>query len=78
MRVKSAAGHGNGESVLSIASASFDALVAENALGVIANVEIIVDLYGLMDIGRIVSVAVKPRFVAPHVRLGLWSRGQID
>src|SRR6266404_575946 len=42
VRGKSAARHGDGESILRIHAAGFHALVAENALGVIADVEIVV------------------------------------
>src|SRR5262245_38109237 len=58
MRLKSTTGDGNGECVLSIASASFDALVTKNAFGVIANVQIIVDLHGSMHVGGSTSVPV--------------------
>ena len=41
---EAASGDGDGEGVLRIHAASFHALVAENALGVIAHVEVVIDL----------------------------------
>ena len=47
MRVESAAGHGDGKRVLVIRPAGLHALVAEYALAVVADVQIIVELYRL-------------------------------
>ena len=43
-RVEAAAGDGDGEGVLPLVAAGVDALVTEDALGVVAHVEVVVDL----------------------------------
>src|SRR6266850_7124295 len=54
--IESAAGDGNGECVLRIASASFDAFITKDALRVVAHVEIVVDLHGLVHRSRVASI----------------------
>ena len=47
MSVEAAAGDGNGKRILRVGAAGFDALIAENALRIVAYVKRIVDLYRL-------------------------------
>ncbi len=47
--VESPPGNGNSEGVLGIFATGFDALVAENALGVITHIEGVIDLHRLMN-----------------------------
>jgi hypothetical protein len=61
----------NGESVLGVGAAGLDALVAKNALGIIADVEIIVDLHRLMHIGGLASEPFRMRVVPLDVWLRL-------
>src|SRR5262249_47408320 len=54
--VEAPAGHRDGEGVLGVAAARLHALVTENALGVIADIQIVVDLDRLGDrLGRSVG-----------------------
>jgi len=46
---ETAARHGDGESILRVHTTGFHALVAENALGVVADVKVVVNLNGLRD-----------------------------
>src|ERR1019366_8828877 len=64
-RVEAATRNRDGERVLGVRTAGFDALVAEDALAVVAHVEIVVDLDGLSDRGRGVGPG---RVVMPRVR----------
>src|ERR1700737_4301581 len=57
MRVEPAAAYRDGECVLSILAARFDALVAEDAFRVVAYVELVVDLHGLSDCGALTGRA---------------------
>src|SRR5947208_9388915 len=50
--VEAPAGHGDGESVLGVHPASLHALVAKDAPGVVAHIQIVVDLDRLMHGGR--------------------------
>ena len=51
-RVEAAPGHRDREGVLRVGAAGLDALVAEDALRVVAHVEVVVDLDRLRDGGR--------------------------
>ena len=62
--VEAAAGDRDGEGVLGVGAAGLDALVAEDALPVVANVEVVVDLHRLRDglrgapVGRVVMAGL--------------------
>ena len=69
-RVKPTAGHGNRERVLRINAAGLDALVAENAFGVVANVQFVVDFGGLLLCRcgiAVIGIPVRISTVAFHV-----------
>src|SRR5208282_2065892 len=67
-RIEAAAGHGNGEGILSVGAARFHTLVAKDTLAVVPQIEIIVDLDRLRDCGSLGSVRgsveTRPRRVA--------------
>src|SRR6185436_13642259 len=69
--IEAAAGHRNGEGVLRVDAARLHALVAEDALAVVAQVEIVVDLHGLGDglglraVGRVVMAGLARVTLAP-------------
>ena len=72
-------GHGDGERVLPLLAAGVDALVAEDALGVVADVELVVVLDRLLHGGGVVAEAGsarrrRPRSSAAAARCG----GQVD
>ena len=60
--VEAAAGDGDGERVLPVGAAALDALVTEDALRVVAHVELVVDLRRLVDGGGVLPVR---RLVVP-------------
>ena len=75
---EAASGHADGESILSIDAASLDALVAENAFGVIADVKIVVELWRL---GGARGSSAKPPgigAIALKILLQGRSRGDVD
>src|SRR6267143_6003727 len=69
--VETAAGDGDGEGVLSVLAAGLDALVAEDALRVVADVQVVVDLRRLGDRGGLGAEALGARLVALHLPLDL-------
>src|SRR5688572_3656527 len=48
--VEAAPGHGDGEGVLGVHAAGFDTLVADDAFGVVADVEVVVHFHRLVDV----------------------------
>ena len=70
-------GHADGERALPLLAAGVDALVAEDALGVVPHVEVVVDLGGLGDGGRRASVGLVVVAGDERVPLAL-SRGGLD
>src|SRR5581483_841173 len=77
VRVEATPGDGDGEGVLRVGPAGFDALVAENALGVVAHVERVVDLDGLRHGGAVVAVTLRIGSIAFAVSTCRRGRRQI-
>jgi hypothetical protein len=55
-RVETSTGYADRECVLPLVAAGVHALVAEDALAVVANVKIVVDLHRLVHVGRFAAV----------------------
>src|SRR5262245_10215474 len=68
MRAKAASGDSDGECALRVGAASFNALVAEYALRVIAHVQIVIDLWSLCGRRRRRAEPLWPRAVSRQVR----------
>src|SRR5258708_18456378 len=66
VRSKSAAGYGDGESILRVNAAGFHAFVAKNAFRIITDVEIVVDFYRLRHRCVVFTETLRVRVVTLH------------
>src|SRR5262245_11052116 len=69
--IEAATSYSDRKSVLSVGTAGFDAFIAEDALGVVAHIEVIVDLNGLVHVFGFTAVTVGAGVIPPHVGLRL-------
>src|SRR5579884_1694338 len=76
--VEASAGDGDGERVLVVDAARLDAAVAEDALRVVADVEVVVDLHLVLDTRRVRPEAPGVGLVALDVLERGGSRGEVD
>src|SRR5439155_844176 len=77
-KFETAARNRDGKRILCIGPASFYAFVTEDALRVIAHIQIIVDLHGLVYGFRAAAITLGPGFVLLDVGLGLGSCGKVN
>src|SRR5665647_1980900 len=78
VRGEATPGHSDGEGVLVVVAAGLDALVTEDALRVVAHVELVVDLHGLRDRQGVGAEAVRLRVVLLDVAQRVGSGGEVD
>jgi hypothetical protein len=69
--------HCNCKGVLRVYAARFHAFVAQNALGVVADVKLVVNFYRLGDCGAGCAEALRMRAVPVHIRLHRGRRGKV-
>ena len=70
--------HGHTKGVLELLAAGVHALVAEDALGVIAHVQVVVHLCRLGNGGNVCAEAGRVRTELGHPRLDAWCGGQVN
>ncbi len=77
VRAEAAAGDRDRERVLGVGAAGLDALVTEDALRVVADVELVVDLHRLLDRERVGAEPIGLRLVPLDVRERLGRRREV-